>query len=144
MTLSSQIRQDPSPQLPSDEQVNLHIGKRIRRRRRLMGLTQGKLSLEVGLQFQQIQKYECAANKVCGSRLYFLAAALHVPVQYYYDGLPLVNSAETPANDRHAPDFQENMLSNEALDLVQSYFRLAAPIRRKLREFARALGEEPA
>jgi transcriptional regulator with XRE-family HTH domain len=74
--------------LPSDEEISLHIGKRIRDRRRLSGFTQQALGDEVGVRFQQIQKYECAANRVTASRLLRLAAALKVPVQYFFDGLP--------------------------------------------------------
>jgi len=44
--------------------VDLNLGKRLRRRRRLLGLTQQTLAEEVGIRFQQIQKYECGANRV--------------------------------------------------------------------------------
>lgn len=67
--------------------IDLHIGKRLRRRRRLLGLTQQQLACSVGVRFQQIQKYECGANKVSAARLWRLSEALEVPVGYFYDGL---------------------------------------------------------
>ena len=56
--------------------IDLHVGKRLRRRRRLLGLTQQQLAESVGIRFQQIQKYECGANRVSASRLFELAEAL--------------------------------------------------------------------
>ena len=56
--------------------IDLHVGKRLRLRRRLLGLTQQNLAEALGLRFQQIQKYECGANRVTAARLYQLARAL--------------------------------------------------------------------
>jgi len=67
--------------------IDVYVGSRLRRRRRLLGLTQANLGEQVGIRFQQIQKYECAANRISASRLFDLSEALHVPVQYFYDGL---------------------------------------------------------
>jgi len=67
--------------------IDVHLGKRLRRRRRLLGLTQQQLAGTVGVRFQQIQKYECGANRISASRLWQLSEALEVPVGYFYDGL---------------------------------------------------------
>ena len=68
--------------------IDLHLGRRLRRRRRLLGLTQQQLATQVGIRFQQIQKYECGANRISAARLWQLSEALKVPVGYFYDGLP--------------------------------------------------------
>jgi transcriptional regulator with XRE-family HTH domain len=70
----------------SDE-IDVHIGKRMRRRRRLLGLTQQAVAGVCGVRFQQIQKYECGANRVSAARLWLLSQALEVPVGYFFDGL---------------------------------------------------------
>src|ERR1700759_986073 len=83
--------------------IDLHVGKRLRRRRRLLGLTQQQLAESIGIRFQQIQKYECGANGGTASRLYELAVALNVPVNYFFEGLQQVANPATPgapANDR--------------------------------------------
>jgi transcriptional regulator with XRE-family HTH domain len=80
--------------------IDLHVGKRLRRRRRLLGLTQQQLAESIGIRFQQIQKYECGANRVTASRLYELAVALNVPVNYFFEGLQQLNA---PANAPGAP-----------------------------------------
>lgn len=68
--------------------INIHLGKRLRSRRRLLGLSQKKLASAVGVQFQQIQKYECAANSMSAARLWQLSRALDVPLSYFFDGFP--------------------------------------------------------
>ena len=79
--------------------IDLHLGKRLRRRRRLLGLTQQQLANSVGIRFQQIQKYECGANGISAARLWELAEALQTPVSYFYDG-----AGESPDNSQPRPD----------------------------------------
>jgi transcriptional regulator with XRE-family HTH domain len=67
--------------------IDLYLGQRLRRRRRLLGLTQWQLAVTVGVRFQQIQKYECGANSMSAARLWQLAQALDVPASYFFDGL---------------------------------------------------------
>ena len=68
-------------------EIDLHLGKRLRRRRRLLGLTQQQLAGAVGVRFQQIQKYECGANRISAARLWLLAKALEAPVGAFFEGL---------------------------------------------------------
>ena len=67
--------------------IDVHLGRRLRRRRRLLGLTQQQLAVQVGVRFQQIQKYECGANRLGAARLWALAGALKTPISYFFDGL---------------------------------------------------------
>ena len=68
--------------------VDLQLGKRLRRRRRLLGLTQSDVAERVGIRFQQIQKYECGGNRISAARLWQFIQVLDVPPTYFYDGLP--------------------------------------------------------
>src|ERR1700748_2864994 len=67
--------------------IDIPLGRRLRRRRRILGLTQQQLAGACGVRFQQIQKYECAANRMSAARLWQLAEVLEVPVSYFYEGL---------------------------------------------------------
>jgi len=73
--------------------IDLHLGRRLRWRRRMMGLTQAGLGTMCGVRFQQIQKYESAANRMSAAMIWRTAMALGVGVQYFYEGL----AAEQPA-----------------------------------------------
>lgn len=63
-----------------------YIGRRIKQRRRLLGLTQANLAEKIGIRFQQVQKYECADNKVSAARLHQIAEVLQTPIAYFFDG----------------------------------------------------------
>ena len=67
--------------------VDVHVGKRVRHRRWLIGMTQQQLAERVGIKFQQIQKYETGANRVSASRLWDIADALEVPVSFFFEGI---------------------------------------------------------
>ena len=71
------------------EAVDLHIAKRLRQRRVHLKKTQMQIGTSVGVRFQQIQKYECAANRISASRLWRLARALEVPPGYFFEGLEI-------------------------------------------------------
>ena len=77
--------------------LDLHIGRRLRRRRRVLGLTQQQLGERLNIRFQQVQKYECGANRISAARLWYLAAALETDVGYFYDGF------EAPVAAPHIP-----------------------------------------
>ncbi len=66
---------------------DIHIGQRIRQRRRSMGLTQQQVAEKIGVKFQQMQKYETATNRVSGSRLVDLSRALDVHPAYFFKGV---------------------------------------------------------
>ncbi len=109
------------------DDIDLHIGKRVRRRRRLLGLTQEQLAGACGVRFQQIQKYECGANRISAARLWMLAQALEVPVGYFFDGLDdVVEAPVARAND-------------ESVDLIRTYYQLGERPRRRLLDLAKSL-----
>lgn len=123
------------------DDTDLHVGKRLRRRRRLLGMTQQDLASQVGVRFQQIQKYECGANRVTASRLFDLSRALNVSVQYFFDGIVPADSPGNVAND--TTQLEGDILSQkETLELVRAYYRLSERPRRRLLELAKALETE--
>jgi len=124
------------------DDIDLHIGKRLRRRRRLLGLTQQQLACGVGVRFQQIQKYECGANKVSASRLWRLAEALEVPVAYFYEGLQ--GAAATAREAELARSLEEIPHRKETLDLIRAYAQLEERPRRRLLDLAKSLNSEEA
>lgn len=68
-------------------EIDRHLGKRLRQRRRLLGQTQQQIAEAVGVRFQQIQKYECGANRISAARLWLLAKALEAPVSSFFEGI---------------------------------------------------------
>jgi transcriptional regulator with XRE-family HTH domain len=122
--------------------IDLHLGKRLRRRRRLLGLTQQQVAEVVGIRFQQIQKYECGANRISAARLWQLSEALDVPVSYFYDGL----GEYQPRRDREQPDSRggggEAIARKETRDLIRAYAQLGERPRQRLLDMAKAMNTE--
>ncbi|QOL81573.1 helix-turn-helix domain-containing protein [Pseudooceanicola spongiae] len=116
--------------------VDVHVGKRIRHRRWLVGMTQQQLAERVGIKFQQIQKYETGANRVSASRLWDIADALEVAVSFFFEGLEAEN-----ANGEHTNVPADVMGDKEALDLIRSYYAIPENQRRRLFELARVLSD---
>ena len=109
-------------------------------------MSQEKLGNAIGLTFQQIQKYERGSNRIGASRLFDMARALDVPVQFFFDEMPVESLAEGyrpmsgdgETNDSAAePDA---MAKRETLELVRVYYRIPnANLRRKLFDLAKAM-----
>lgn len=117
--------------------IDVHLGKRVRRRRRMLSLTQQQLAAAVGVRFQQVQKYECGGNKISASRLWRLAQALDVPVSYFYEGFAEAGELHA-ANDGSGEMFARR----ETLDLVRAYYQLSERPRRRLLDLAKSLNGE--
>ncbi|MES0863635.1 helix-turn-helix transcriptional regulator [Ruegeria sp. SCPT10] len=117
--------------------VDVHVGKRVRHRRWLIGMTQQQLAQQVGIKFQQIQKYETGANRISASRLWDIAEALEVPVSFFFEGLEEIQKSADEKKSVPA----DLMGDKEALDLVRSYYAIPENQRRRLFELARVLSD---
>jgi transcriptional regulator with XRE-family HTH domain len=119
------------------EGIDVHLGRRLRRRRRILGLTQQQLAGACGVRFQQIQKYECAANRMSAARLWQLSEVLEVPVSYFYEGL---SDAERAAHAREA-ESGEMFSRKETHDLIRAFYSLSERPRQRLLDLAKSLNE---
>lgn len=120
--------------------VDIHVGKRVRQRRWMKGVTQQQLGNEVGIKFQQIQKYETGMNRVSASRLWDIAEALDVPVNFFFEGFG-ENGVDIPAAANTTPIQGDLLGDKEALELVRSYYAIPENQRRKLFDLARVLSD---
>lgn len=119
--------------------VDVHVGKRIRHRRWLVGMTQQQLAESVGIKFQQIQKYETGMNRVSASRLWDIANSLSVPVSFFFEGLNQEEGISAEEDTREVP--LDILKDKEALDLIRSYYAIPETQRRRLFELARVLSD---
>ena len=117
--------------------VDLYVGKKIRHRRWLAGITQQQLAEQVGIKFQQIQKYETGANRVSASRLWDISETLDVSISFFFEGIEKTQKK----TETGAAIPSDLMGDKEALDLVRSYYLIPENQRRRLFELARVLGE---
>ena len=115
----------------------------------LLGMSQEKLGEQLGLTFQQVQKYEKGVNRIGASRLFDLSQVLGVPIQFFYDEAPnnaapsyspQAGFAERPA-ETYVVEF---LASREGLELNKAFVRIEdARVRRAIVDLVRSLaGDE--
>ncbi len=114
--------------------VDVHVGRRVRQRRWMVGMTQQQLGENVGIRFQQIQKYETGTNRISASRIWDIAAAMEVPVSFFFGGL----DGQVPDTGVARGDI---LTDKEALDLVRAYYSIPKTQRRRLFDLACVLSE---
>ena len=124
--------------------VDLYVGGRIRLRRRTLGVSQERLAEDLGLTFQQVQKYERGANRVSASKLYEIARSLSVPVAFFFEGLtdPVSGGVAEQGADAILHDF---LMTSEGVELASLFPMIRRPrIRRRILDLVRAMVEEEA
>jgi transcriptional regulator with XRE-family HTH domain len=121
--------------------VDVHVGKRVRHRRWMLGMTQQQLGDLVGIKFQQIQKYETGMNRVSASRLWDIAKALDVSISFFFEGLEGDYEERTGQAVVVAARQGDLLADKEALELVRSYYAIPETQRRRLFDLARVLSE---
>jgi transcriptional regulator with XRE-family HTH domain len=112
--------------------IDVHVGKRIRMRRLLLGMNQETLANALRVSYQQIQKYEHGANRVSASRLSATADILGVPISFFFEGLAPGTPEETALRERLAQP--------ETIELVRLYYTIPdATVRQQFLEMVKAV-----
>ena len=125
--------------------TDIHVGSRIRLRRNMLGMSQEKLGENLGITFQQIQKYENGTNRVGASRLQAIATILSVPVAFFFEDLP---GEEGTANRGFAEDPSTTFAidfctSAEGLQLNRAFVRIQdQKVRRRIIELVKSLASD--
>ncbi len=124
--------------------VDLHVGMRIRLRRRAVNISQEKLADALGLTFQQVQKYERGLNRVSASRLYDIARTLSASISYFFEGLadPQLINAINVAEPDGAEFLYDLVMTPEGLELAALFPRIERRHRKLVLDMARALADE--
>ncbi len=116
--------------------VSVHIGQKLRQRRRALGLSQQQLAAQADISFQQLQKYEQGKNELNAQRLMAFASLLGVPVTYFFDGLAAADSGAATA-EAPVPDTRETQA------LARHHRRIPdGHVRQGLTRLARSLAGE--
>lgn len=110
--------------------VDVYVGQRLKQRRSLIGMSQEQMGKALGLTFQQIQKYERAANRISASRLHEMAAVLGVATSWFFDGAPKASLTRYGFSDNKQAEFEslpstlpdsDILQKRDVLELVRAY-----------------------
>ena len=131
------IKKQPNP-------IDIHVGSRVRVRRMMLGMSQEKLGEQLGITFQQIQKYEKGANRIGASRLQHIARIFNVPVSFFFEDAPgAVPPTPGGLQEGRDTDYVVDFLStNEGIQLNTAFVRIKDPkLRRRLIELVRSMAK---
>ena len=117
----------------------MHVGKRVRLWRTLLGMSQEQLGTDLNITLQQVQKYERGANRVSASRLRDISQIVDVTISYFFDAmsqdtmksLPRCVSRAGEVFDSYGDQLREPMARRETFELVRTYYTIEKPIVRK-------------
>ena len=109
--------------------VDVYVGQRVRMRRIEIRMSQEFLGEQIGLTFQQIQKYEKGTNRIGASRIQQIGKVLKVPASFFFDGAP--GGWEGEASSQTSPALLEVLGTREGQILINAFVRVTdAEIRR--------------
>jgi transcriptional regulator with XRE-family HTH domain len=115
---------------PGPNPIDIHVGKRLRERRTMLGMSQQELGRLIGITFQQLQKNERGTNRLSASRIFECARMLDVPIGYFYEEMP---SDVSSFGRKHMQGVAEGptpvyeldpMAKRETIELVRAYYDL--------------------
>lgn len=109
--------------------LNAHIGRRVRLRRHVLGLSQRALAEALGVRFPQVQKYESGVNRIASDRLADIARVLDVPISYFFVGMTRCNDGK----ERNEPDSNGWITNRESMEVLRAYYALPGDSQRRIR-----------
>ena len=112
--------------------VDKYVGSRVRMRRLMLGMSQGVLADQLGLSFQQVQKYEKGTNRISASRLQQMCHILQVPVPFFFDGAPQIAGRVGKGAEAPSPAYVSDFLAkSDGLKLIKAFTQISdAKLRR--------------
>lgn len=126
MKAKASVKSDPSKKKGRANFIDENVGLQLRQRRALLGMSQERLAEQLGITFQQIQKYENGANRISASRLFELSKVLEIPVSFFFDGVGQEARPSGFADNEQAPfDGSDDVMTRkETLELVRTYYSI--------------------
>lgn len=112
--------------LPND--IDIYVGAKVRACRENRGLSQDRLARQLGISFQQLQKYEKGTNRISVGRLQAIASVLDIPIGQFFKGI----DEQAALGDRNPdPDPAQFIATLEGLELIRAFRRIKSAEARK-------------
>ena len=133
----------PTRSAKQPNSTDSYVGSRVRMRRKMLNMSQEKLGEQLGITFQQVQKYEKGSNRIGASRLQTISQILEVPISYFFPPEPAASGGmgEGSQSD-YVSDF---MMSSEGIELNRAFAQIKDPkLRRKVIDLVRTMAASEA
>ena len=110
----------------------------------MLSMSQEKLGEQLGITFQQVQKYEKGTNRIGASRLQHIARILTVPVAFFFEDAPGGQGSSGMAEAPETSYVVDFLSSSEGIQLNKAFVKIKdAKLRRRVIDLVRAMGGEP-
>jgi transcriptional regulator with XRE-family HTH domain len=137
---------DPNYRITNNNAIDVHVGRRVRVRRTLLGMSQEQLGDALSITFQQVQKYERGSNRVSASRLWDIGQILEVPVSFFFEDMTDDTKDHSPRKMKTGDAAEvgdtplDTMARRETLELVRAYYQITnAGVRKRITEMVKAV-----
>ena len=138
---------DKNFRVTNNNAVDVHVGKRVRLRRTLLGMPQEQLGASLNFTFQQVQKYDRGANRISASRLWDISQILDVQIRYFFDDMTDDTIRSFPRRvsrgeniDVDDENVRDPMARRETLELVRTYYSIeSSKVRKRISEMVKSL-----
>lgn len=123
----------------SPDPIDVFVGRRVRARRQVMGMTQETLAETLDISFQQVQKYERGANRISASRLAKIAITLDAPISSFFDGVAELD-ALTPDGGTSLQSLNVILGEAQGGELIEAFLYIrSGVVRRKIVDLVREI-----
>src|ERR1700749_2569522 len=126
--------------------IDKHVGSRVRMSRMMLGMSQEKLGNNLGLTFQQVQKYEKGTNRIGASRLQQISHILQVPVSFFFEGAPANTTSphEEGVGEAPSPAYVSDFLAtSDGLALTKAFMRISdSKLRRRIVDLVEQIADD--
>jgi transcriptional regulator with XRE-family HTH domain len=113
--------------------IDVYVGARLRMRRMMLGMSQGKLGQLLGVTFQQIQKYEKGTNRISASRLKQAAEVLDTSIDFFLEGAPAQPTSAGGFAELSPPFDVTFLATTEGFQLNRAFLKIRDPkVRRRI------------
>ena len=137
---------DKNFRITNNNAVDVHVGKRVRLRRTLLGMSQEQLGASLNITFQQVQKYERGANRISASRLWDISQILDVQIRHFFNDMTDYTMRLSPRRISRGEniDFVDDNVRDpmerwEKLELVRNYYSIeSSKIRKRISEMVKS------
>lgn len=143
---NKQSDEDPNFRITNNNAIDVHVGRRVRFRRTLLGMSQEQLGEALSITFQQVQKYERGSNRVSASRLWDIGQILEVPVSFFFDDMTDDTKDHSPRKMKTGDLVEvgdvplDPMARRETLELVRAYYQITnSNVRKRITEMVKAV-----
>jgi transcriptional regulator with XRE-family HTH domain len=118
----------------SPNSTDKHVGSRVRMRRMMLEMSQTELGNDIGLTFQQVQKYEKGTNRIGAGRLHEISRILQVPISFFFEGSPREPGAPSDTDTPPLPTYVTDFLAtSDGLALTKAFMQIKdANLRRRI------------